>query len=50
VVSDEGLEILALFADPEIDGAGTGFDDVEEVVLQHGEVFKRRVYFQARPF
>lgn len=49
VVSDEGLDILALFADPAIDGQGTGFDDVDEVILQHGEVFRRRVNFQARP-
>ncbi|WP_233246106.1 PilW family protein [Coraliomargarita sinensis] len=49
VVSDEGLEILALFADPAVGGAGTGFDTPEDVILQHGEVFKRRVYFQAKP-
>lgn len=49
VVSDEGLEILALFADDDIAGAGTGFKDEEAVILQHGEVFKRRVNFQAKP-
>lgn len=49
VVSDEGIEILELFADPEVMGAGTGFDNVQEVVLRFGEVFKRRVYFQGRP-
>ena len=49
VVSDEGLEILALFADTQIGGAGTGYEDVDEVIRQHGEVFKRRVHFQARP-
>jgi hypothetical protein len=43
------MEILALFADPAIDGAGTGYDNVDEVVLEHGEVFKRRVNFQAKP-
>lgn len=49
VVSDEGLEILALFADPEISGAGTGFTDTDEVLLRHAEVFKRRIYLQADP-
>lgn len=49
VVSDEGLEILALFADPAIDGQGTGFDKVEDVIRQHGEVFRRRVDFKAKP-
>jgi len=44
VVSDEGLDILSL---PDL--AGTGYANEEEVVLKQGEVFKRRVYFQARP-
>lgn len=44
VVSDEGLEILSL---PDL--AGTGYANVDEVVLKQGEVFKRRVYFPARP-
>lgn len=49
VVSDEGLEILALFADPAIAGEGTGFENVGAVIRQHGEVFRRRVFFQAKP-
>lgn len=49
VVSDEGLDILALFADPAIEGQGTGFSEVDEVIREHGEVFRRRVNFQARP-
>jgi len=44
VVSDEGLDILTLTS-----LSGTGFDDEEAVILQHGEVFKRRVNFQAKP-
>lgn len=49
VVSDEGMEILAAFADPDIRGAGTGFESPDEVIRQHGEVFRRRVEFQAKP-
>ncbi|MFO8026053.1 MAG: hypothetical protein R6U56_00120 [Opitutales bacterium] len=45
VVSDEGMEILAV---PDL--SGTGFSSPEEVILRHGEVFKRRVEFQAKPF
>lgn len=44
VVSDEGMEILAV---PNL--SGTGFSSPEEVILRHGEVFKRRVHFQAKP-
>lgn len=44
VVSDEGLKILSL---PSL--SGTGYADVDDVVLKQGEVFKRRVYFPARP-
>lgn len=44
VVSDEGLEILQL---PNF--AGTGFEDADAVVQEHGQVFTRRVYFPARP-
>lgn len=49
VVSDEGMSIIELFDDPEINGAGTGYADKDEVLREHAEVFKRRVYFQARP-
>lgn len=49
VVSDEGLEILTLFADPAIDGKGTGYANVDEVLREQAEVFRRRVYFQAKP-
>ncbi len=44
IVSDQGLEILSL---PTL--SGTGFDNVQQVIRQHGEVFKRRVHFQAKP-
>lgn len=48
IVSDEGMQILRNLAD---DRAGTGYSQSEgvNVVLEHGEVFKRRVYFQAKP-
>ncbi|MGB0414107.1 MAG: PulJ/GspJ family protein [Coraliomargarita sp.] len=46
VVSDEGLEILSLLAD---DVAGTGFTNEDEVILEHGQTFTRRVYFPASP-
>ena len=47
IVSDEGLEILRLLSDGV---SGTGFDDEEDVLLQYGEVFRRRVNFNSRPF
>ncbi|MGB0742929.1 MAG: PulJ/GspJ family protein [Opitutales bacterium] len=44
IVSDEGLDILIL---PSL--SGTGYSNVDDVVREHGEVFKRRVDFQAKP-
>lgn len=44
VVSDEGLEILAL---PTL--AGTGFSNEDDVIQEHGQTFTRRVYFPANP-
>jgi len=50
VVSDEGMEILANL---QAGRGGTGFEDTQagrsDVIRQHGEVFKRRVHFQAKP-
>jgi hypothetical protein len=48
IVSSEGMNILRnLMAGR----GGTGFttDEVDKVILQHGEIFKRRVNFQAKP-
>ncbi|MDQ8194706.1 prepilin-type N-terminal cleavage/methylation domain-containing protein [Coraliomargarita sp. SDUM461004] len=42
VLSDQGLEILENMA-------GSGYDDVDDVVREHGDVFVRRVNFMARP-
>ncbi|MFU8848829.1 MAG: type II secretion system protein J [Opitutales bacterium] len=51
IMSDEGLEILRLLSQGI---EGTGFENsqegVNDVILQHGEVFKRRVHFKAKPF
>ena len=49
VISDQGLEILNLFNDPQVLGAGTGFADVDDVLRAHAEVFKRRIYFPTGP-
>jgi len=46
VVSDEGLDILNLLNEGV---SGTGYDDTEDVIREHGEVFRRRVFFQGRP-
>lgn len=51
VISDEGMAILRNL---EAERGGTGFENTQEgvkqVILQHGEVFKRRVHFKAKPF
>jgi hypothetical protein len=44
VLSDEGIEILERG-----NLAGTGLEDEDAVIRQHGEVFTRRVNFLARP-
>ena len=44
VLSDEGIEILERG-----NLAGTGLDDEDAVIRQHGEVFTRRVNFLAHP-
>ena len=48
ILSDEGTKLLQNLA---ANRGGTGFDpgDGEGIVLQHGEVFTRRVNFLARP-
>lgn len=49
VIADEGMEILRNL---QAGRGGTGYetDDGDKVILQHGEVFKRRVHFKAKPF
>ncbi|MDQ8209322.1 prepilin-type N-terminal cleavage/methylation domain-containing protein [Coraliomargarita sp. SDUM461003] len=42
VLSDQGLGILENMA-------GSGYDDVADVVREHGDIFVRRVNFLARP-
>ncbi|CAA6677191.1 MULTISPECIES: prepilin-type N-terminal cleavage/methylation domain-containing protein [unclassified Lentimonas] len=44
VVSDEGLELLSL---PSL--AGSGYNDVDDVVREHGDTYTRRVNFMAHP-
>jgi len=48
VISNEGMNILRNLA---LNRGGTGYSTSEgkQVILQHGEVFKRRVHFQAKP-
>lgn len=48
ILSDEGMDILRNLLDGK---GGTGYSDSEgeRVILEHGEVFKRRVHFPAKP-
>ena len=48
IVSDEGLELLQLINDPNYPGDKSAAA-VDQIVLEHGEVFTRRVNFLSRP-
>jgi type II secretory pathway pseudopilin PulG len=48
IVSSEGMNILRnLLAGR--GGTGYSANEADKVILQHGEIFKRRVHFQAKP-
>jgi hypothetical protein len=49
IVSSEGMNILRNLAVPDRGGTGYEANEADKVILQHGEVFKRRVNFQAKP-
>lgn len=46
VVTNEGLKLLQLFYD---NVGGTGYDTVEDIIKEHGEVLTRRVNFMSSP-
>ena len=47
VVSDVGLELLRLLDEGR---SGTGYSRPDDVVLEHGKQFNRRVYFPSQSF